>query len=101
MNERAPSASVVKDPADQTKSTATGVPAVVFVIGLLMETYGLYWVLAPASVTEGLLWIAGGLIIQVASGVHASRKHGLLNPLRVVTEEVRAIRRRVGTWDIK
>ena len=66
-----------------------------------MEAYGLCWVLAPGSLAEGLLWIAGGLIIQVASGAHARRKHGLVNPVRALTEEMRAIRRRVETWDNK
>jgi hypothetical protein len=86
---------------DQTQSGAIGVVAVICVIGILMEAYGLYFLLAPGSVTQGLLWIGGGLVMQVASGGHARRRGGLVNPLRVATEEVRAIRRRVGSWDPK
>ena len=86
---------------EETQSMATGVAAVVCAIGVLMEACGLYFVLAPGSVTEALLWIAGGLLMQVASGVHARRRGGLVNPLRVLTEEARAIRRRVRGWDAK
>jgi hypothetical protein len=101
MKEGQPPASVVTQKPDQTQVAATGVVAVVCVIGILMEGYGLFFLLRPGSVTQGLLWIAGGLVMQVASGVHTRRRGGLVNPIRVLTEEVRAIRRRVGSWDPK
>jgi len=101
MKDHTPGASGIANQPGQTVSTATGVPAVVFVAGVLMEAYGLYWVLAPGSVNEGLLWMAGGLLSQVASGAHARRRDGLVNPFRALAEDLRAIRRRVGTWDHK
>jgi hypothetical protein len=79
----------------------TGVPAAVFVIGLLMEGYGLYFVLGPGSLVEGLLWIVAGLSIQVASGAHTKGRDAPMNPLRFLIEGIRAARRRVRLWDDK
>jgi hypothetical protein len=84
-----------------TSGAPTGVTAV-FVAGFLMETYGLFFVLASGAALAGMLWIGAGLLLQVAGGAFrhpGPRGTRLANPLRVLHEAIRVIRTRIRSWD--
>jgi hypothetical protein len=83
-------------------SSLTGVPAIVFVAGLLMVGYGVFGVLTSARVLESILWVSGGFLLRAASGAYGPpglTAGRLTNPFGVMAEGMRKIRRRVRSWD--
>ena len=85
----------------QPLARLTLVTALVFLAGLLMQMYGLYFRLLDGAFLSALGWVAGGLLLQVASG--ARRRSGgtahLVNPFVVLREGLRDMRDRVRSWE--
>jgi hypothetical protein len=73
----------------------------VFLIGLLMVSYGLFWAVPSGSLLKGILWALAGVCLQIAGGAASptGQRGGLKNPLVVLTKELRTIRERVQGWD--
>ncbi len=79
-------------------SSLEGLPAVVFVAGVLMVGYGVFVVFTSGRVLESVLWVCGGFLLRVASGAYGPAGR-LTNPFRVMAEAMRRIRQRVRSWD--
>ena len=89
-------------PPERFSPSLTIGTALVFGAGFLMETYGLFFMLSSAKVLWGFAWIAGGLVLQVASGAFSASNRGtmrLTNPVPVLTQALRDVRNRVRGWD--
>jgi hypothetical protein len=83
-------------------SSLKGLPAIVFVAGVLMLGYGVFGVLTSGRVLESILWVSGGLLLRVASGAYgpAGLAAGrLTNQFHAMAEGMRKIRLRVRSWD--
>jgi hypothetical protein len=79
----------------------TLVTALVFLAGFLMQMYGLYFRLLDGAFLSALGWVAGGLLLQVASGAR-SRSGGtvrLVNPFVVLRDGLRDVRDKVRSWE--
>jgi hypothetical protein len=98
MTERA---SRVTEPLSK-RPTARGVQAVVCVAGVIMEAYGLYFVLGPGSLLAGLAWIIGGVLLQVTTSLRTTpneRAPRFINPIAALAADIRRLRDRVRRWD--
>jgi hypothetical protein len=87
--------------SQRTLARLTLVTALVFVGGFLMQMYGLYFRLLDGALLSALGWVAGGLVLQVASGAR-SRSGGtvrLVNPLVVLRNGLRDVRGKVRSWE--
>jgi hypothetical protein len=73
----------------------------VFLIGFLMVSYGMFWAVASGSLLKGILWILVGVCLQIAGGAASAtgQRGGLENPLAVLTKGLRSIRETVQGWD--
>ena len=82
----------------------TGLPALAFAAGTLIEAYGFFVVLGPGAILEAILWIAVGLLLQAASGAFGQagqRGDRLTNPVVLLKKAVQGIRKRVREWDYR
>ena len=80
----------------------TGAAAIVGVAGFLMATYGFLFVLARGAALQSAAWVAGGLLLYVASGRYGRRGRagtGPVNPFGVVAQSLRETRERVRSWE--
>jgi len=73
----------------------------VFLIGFLMVSYGLFWAFASGSVLKGMLWIFAGICLEIAGGAISARgqRGEPENPLAVLTNGLRNTRETVQGWD--
>lgn len=73
----------------------------VFLIGFLMVSYGLFWAFASGSLLKGTFWILAGFCLQIAGGAASAKgqRRGLENPLAVLANGLRSIRKTVQGWD--
>jgi len=76
---------------------------VVFLIGFLMVSYGLFWAVASGSLLKGVLWILAGLFLEITGGAASATRQrgGLENPLVVLTNGLRNTRETVQGWDAR
>jgi hypothetical protein len=82
----------------------TGLPALAFAGGTLLEGYGVFVALGPGAILEASLCIGAGLLLQAASGAldgAGQRGANLTNPFSVVQRAVERVRERVRAWDYR
>jgi hypothetical protein len=74
---------------------------VVFLIGFLAVSYGVFVVFASGAAAEATVWILVGVLLQLAGGTASKQgqRGSLENPLVVLANSLRAVRRRVQNWD--
>ena len=90
------------DKERRTTTIPTGMAAIVGLVGFLMVTYGLFVALERGTVLQSAGWIAGGFLLEVASGAfgHPERPAtGLVNPFALLSGALRHTKERVRGWE--
>jgi hypothetical protein len=85
----------------QPLARLTLVTGLAFLIGFVMQMYGLFFSLLDGAFLSAIGWVVGGSLLQVASG--ARRRSGgtarLVNPFVVLKDGLHDIRQRVRGWE--
>ena len=79
----------------------SGLKTLVFLVGVVLEGYGLFYVLASGAVLKGIMWFVAGLLLHIAGGSASEpgQRGRLENPLVVLSKGLHDTRERVETWD--